>query len=99
MDPHCLRPERACGRMGDVRNAQAAVLHRRVCGHLLRGTLCGSENDKPEMRDLTNAAPAPNRRPRFPLGSLVRIDYHFCAPSPSPAAAGEARRSAYYDRA
>jgi hypothetical protein len=37
-------------------------------------------------------APAPNRRPRFPLGSLVGFDCPFCVPPPSPAAVGESRR-------
>lgn len=39
-------------------------------------------------------APAPNRRPRFPLGGLVWFEYVFCAPPASTAAVGEARRSA-----
>ena len=37
-----------------------------------------------------NEAPPPNRRPRFPLGSLVGFGYPFCAPSSSLAAVGEA---------
>jgi hypothetical protein len=41
-----------------------------------------------------NFAPAPNRRPRFPLGSSAWFDYLFCAPPVSPAAVGETRRSA-----
>jgi hypothetical protein len=41
-----------------------------------------------------NQAPAPNRRPRFPLGGLPRIVYLVCAPPASPAAVGEARRYA-----
>jgi hypothetical protein len=40
-----------------------------------------------------NNAPAPNRRPRFPFGSLVEFEYVFCAPPASSAAVGEARRS------
>ena len=39
-----------------------------------------------------NYAPAPNRRPRFPLGGLGAFEYLVCAPPPSPAAIGEARR-------
>jgi len=38
------------------------------------------------------AYPAPNRRPRFPLGTLGGFDYLACAPSTAPAAADEARR-------
>jgi len=41
-----------------------------------------------------NQAPAPNRRPRFPLGSPEEFEYPVCAPSASPAAVGEAQRSA-----
>src|SRR6266404_6509253 len=37
-----------------------------------------------------NKAPAPNRRPRFPLGGLGEFEYRVCAPPPSPAAVGEA---------
>jgi hypothetical protein len=39
-----------------------------------------------------NKAPAPNRRPRFPLGGLACLVYFSCAPPASPAAVGEARR-------
>ncbi len=35
--------------------------------------------------------PAPNRRPRFPLGALAEFAYSVCAPPASPAAVGEAR--------
>jgi hypothetical protein len=45
-------------------------------------------------QDVHNEAPAPNRRPRFPLGGLGDSDYAVCAPSASPAAVGEARRYA-----
>ena len=38
-----------------------------------------------------NHVPAPNRRPRFPLGAAGEFAYYFCAPPPSPAAVGEAR--------
>ena len=41
---------------------------------------------------MPNHAPAPNRRPRFPLGSLGEFEYCFCAPAAVPAAVGEARR-------
>jgi hypothetical protein len=40
----------------------------------------------------SNHAPAPNRRPRFPLGAMLYFEYPVCAPSSSPAAVGEARR-------
>jgi hypothetical protein len=40
-----------------------------------------------------NEAPAPNRRPRFPPGTLGQFEYNVCAPPASPAAAGEAQRS------
>jgi len=40
-----------------------------------------------------NEAPAPNRRPRFPLGGSKKFEYRFCAPPSSPAAVGEAQRS------
>ena len=36
--------------------------------------------------------PAPNRRHRFPLGTLREFAYLFCAPPASPAAVGEAQR-------
>jgi hypothetical protein len=39
-----------------------------------------------------NKVPAPNRRPRFPLGALAGFVYLFCAPLASTAAVGEARR-------
>jgi hypothetical protein len=39
-----------------------------------------------------NKAPAPNRRPRFPLGGLQEFAYHLCALPSSPAAVGEAQR-------
>jgi hypothetical protein len=39
-----------------------------------------------------NNAPAPNRRPRFPLGALGEFAYPFSARPASPAAVGEARR-------
>ena len=40
----------------------------------------------------SNKAPAPNRRPRFSLGSLGEFGYLVCAPSASPAAVSEAQR-------
>jgi hypothetical protein len=40
-----------------------------------------------------NETPAPNRRPRFPLGAVGEFVYHLCAPPASPAAVGEAQRS------
>ncbi len=40
-----------------------------------------------------NQAPAPNRRPRFPVGSPGEMDYHLCAPPASPAAVVEAQRT------
>lgn len=43
-------------------------------------------------REKPNNAPAPNRRPRFPLGGLGRFDYRFCALPAFLAAVGEARR-------
>ena len=36
--------------------------------------------------------PAPNRRPRFPLGALGEFECLVCAPPASSAAVGEARR-------
>jgi len=39
-----------------------------------------------------NKVPAPNRRPRFPLGSFIEFEYFFRAPPASSAAVGEARR-------
>jgi hypothetical protein len=39
-----------------------------------------------------NKAPAPNLRPRFPLGKLGCFVCPFCAPPASSAAVGEARR-------
>lgn len=44
---------------------------------------------------MANQAPAPNRRPRFPLGALPPFVYSFCAPPTSSAAVGEAQRSVY----
>ena len=43
------------------------------------------------MKRLNNA-PAPNRRPRFPLGDLEEFEHLVCAPPASPAAVGEAQR-------
>jgi hypothetical protein len=42
----------------------------------------------------SNEAPAPNRRPRFPLGCSGEFEYNFCTPPSSSAAVGEARRYA-----
>jgi hypothetical protein len=39
-----------------------------------------------------NKAPAPNRRPCFPLGTSAVFVYRFSAPPVTPAAVGEARR-------
>jgi hypothetical protein len=39
-----------------------------------------------------NEAPAPDRRPRFRLGSLRELEYYFCAPPAAPATVGEAQR-------
>jgi hypothetical protein len=41
-----------------------------------------------------NEAPAPNRRPRFPIGGLGNFEYGFCGPPAFAAAVGEAQRSA-----
>jgi hypothetical protein len=46
----------------------------------------------PTLSDKPSEAPAPNRRPRFPLGALGELVYLFSASPASPAAAGEARR-------
>lgn len=46
------------------------------------------------MNGTPNEAPAPNRRPRFPLGAARAFVYHSSAPPAVPAAVGEARRSA-----
>jgi hypothetical protein len=40
----------------------------------------------------SNYAPAPNRRPRFPLDGLEEFECPVCAPRASPAAVGEAQR-------
>jgi hypothetical protein len=42
----------------------------------------------------SNEAPAPNRRPRFPLGGVGGFEYRICAQPSAPAAVGEAQRSA-----
>jgi hypothetical protein len=44
---------------------------------------------------MPNPAPAPNRRPRSPLGASGQFEYLVYAPPASPAAVGEARRSAH----
>jgi hypothetical protein len=44
------------------------------------------------MKEEPNKAPAPNRRPRVPLGGLRECEYYVCAPPASPAAVGEAQR-------
>jgi hypothetical protein len=41
---------------------------------------------------MANEAPAPNRRPRFPLGAAQSLEYLVCAPPAVSAAVGEARR-------
>ena len=46
------------------------------------------------IKPMPNKAPAPNRRPRFPLGARLPFGFPFCAPRASPAAVGEAQRSA-----
>jgi len=40
-----------------------------------------------------NKAPAPNRRPRFPLGCLREFEYRVRSLPASAAAVGEAQRS------
>ena len=45
---------------------------------------------------MPNKAPAPNRRPRFPLGAWLELDYTFCAPPSSSAVVGEAPRWPHY---
>jgi len=42
-------------------------------------------------QDAPNEAPAPNRRPRFPLGGWPEFEHFVAAPPASPAAVGEAR--------
>jgi hypothetical protein len=37
-------------------------------------------------------APAPNRRPRFPVGGMGGFEYRFCARPSSSAAVGEPQR-------
>jgi hypothetical protein len=44
------------------------------------------------MTTTANLAPAPDRRPRFPLGTLVGFVYFICAQPAAPAAVREARR-------
>jgi hypothetical protein len=39
-----------------------------------------------------NKAPAPNRRPPFPLAALREVAYLFSAPPASPATVGESKR-------
>jgi hypothetical protein len=51
------------------------------------------QSDMRPSNRLPSKAPAPNRRPRFPLGGLARFGHPFCAPPASPAAVGEAHRS------
>jgi signal peptidase I len=46
------------------------------------------------MSQTQNKAPAPNRRLHSPLGGLGEFEYLVCAPPASPAAVGEAQRSA-----
>jgi hypothetical protein len=41
---------------------------------------------------MANQAPAPNRRPRFPLSGLGEFGRPICAPPASQAAVGEAQR-------
>lgn len=59
----------------------------RVMDHRARRSSLG-------MATLTRAeqAPAPNRRPRFPLGASRQFEYLVCAPPAAPAAVGEAQR-------
>ena len=45
-----------------------------------------------DVPTIPNKAPAPNRRPRFPLGTLAPFGYSVCAPPAFPAAVGEAQR-------
>ncbi len=62
---------------GGTEGIQSARPSRRGVGH---------------VTSAPNKAPAPNRRLRFPLGSLGDFEYPPCAPPASPAAVGEARR-------
>jgi hypothetical protein len=45
-----------------------------------------------DISTAANKAPAPNRRPCFPLGGPGSFGYYVCAPPASPAAVGEAHR-------
>jgi hypothetical protein len=47
------------------------------------------------MTSWPNLAPAPNRRPRFLLGTSAGFEYIVCAPPACPAAVGEAQRYAF----
>ena len=46
---------------------------------------------------MATPAPAPNRRPRFPLGGSGAFVYPVCAQRAVSAAVGEAQRSAQYE--
>ncbi len=47
-----------------------------------------------KSQETSNKAPAPNRRPRFPIGGVGEFEYRVCARPATPAAVGESQRSA-----
>jgi hypothetical protein len=73
------------------------LLAYRVATVVHVGVLCSPISGRVERTMSTtdpgpNKAPAPNRRPRFPLGAAGAVVHYFSAPPASPAAVGEARR-------
>src|SRR5437762_3321321 len=64
-------------------------------GFWLESSQAGRIRYRPFLCDIKSIKTRlPNRRPRFPLGAFGRFAYPCCAPPASPAAVGEAQRSA-----